>query len=345
MNRKLLDHLVRLRLVDVTTLRAVVAKQKETGGDLVDLLLKGGAINEVDLARGFGSLFKYKVVDINRVKPKAEALALVATDVCQTHLLLPFSLDRPSGDLLVAISDPFAAMAVLDSLQAKIGRAIRPYVAPRNALREAIRRHCPGVGLGYSPSLEASARVAPSSAEVSTMAAVPGFDSQVGGREATCGVDKRRPRPQVSAVDRFFEQDLSGGSRSGTFGDDRRATSNFFGEARAVSNALGDLHGAESLQDSDGNVGVFGDNLESSGLYDEDGHGVQTSLGSSVSAFQDDQVLDHLHKENLVLRQQIHRLETSLQLEINLVRQLVELLLEQGVLDRGAYLAKVGKLR
>ena len=132
-------------------LRSAVAHQKESGAEIPAILLETGLINEVDLARGLASFFKFPLVNLSRIRVTKQALKRATGDFCRRQQVLPFGLDPATGDLLVAVSDP-AQVGAIDALRFRNGQTVKPYVAPSSQLREAIEFYYFGAGAGNSTS-------------------------------------------------------------------------------------------------------------------------------------------------------------------------------------------------
>ena len=145
MNNRLLDHLVQNGLLSEVELRSAVARQKEIGGELVDVLLEARLIGEVDLARGLASFFRFPLVNLGRIRVTKQALQRANGEFCRSQQILPFGLDKSTGDLLVALSDP-GQVGAIDALRFKNGQNVKPYVAPRSQLRDAIEFYYYGSG-------------------------------------------------------------------------------------------------------------------------------------------------------------------------------------------------------
>jgi len=308
MNRKLLDHLLKSGVCTTSEMQAAVSRQRARGGDLLEILLDRG-VGEVELARALGKFYGWQVVDLSKVQPKRDALDRANGEFCRRHLVLPFAVDRSTGDLLIAVADPARARKGLRALQTKTGQKIRPYIAPRKLLSDAIETY-------YSE--EEMSSLGAARHEISAIAAVPGFESQLGRRASS------QPGERMTSIDHFFDEsdsNLGSGRDSSFFGSNFGSGSDsFFGE-RATSSMSG-RNDPMSSQDP---------------LSSQPGFTTQDPRSSAE--------LQKLREENRALRQALYRVETSLQLEINLLRELVELLLEDGVIDRRAYLEKLGKLR
>jgi len=310
-HKELLDHLMQTGAATQAQLRPVVASLKRGEGRLVELILRANVVGEVPLARALGEVYNLKVVDIAKVSPKKEALDRAQPTFCRRHSVLPFSVERSTGELLVAVGDPSVALPALSAYQQKVGQKIRIYVAPLNALQSLIDR-------AYSlsiPTLDGDPFAERASLfggrEVSAFGSVPSFaDSSLGSlgsRGSLSGLDTRAQNSPRSAnsVDRFFDEDR-----------------------RSTSSSLLETFGTDSENPGFGGAKVQS-SWESSPPF--------RATGGAAEA--------ELLEENRVLKEQVYRLEQSLQLEINLVRQLVELLLEAGAIDRAAYMEKMSRLR
>jgi hypothetical protein len=229
---------------------------------------------------------------------------------------MPFGVDRECGDLLVAVSDPYQALDILTAFQARTSQRIRPYLAGRTALAEAIERHY----FGQTTSMSSLANLTERGSqhglralEISSMGAVPGYgDSGMGARE---------PAPSLSQ----FGISLLGNGHS-------PAPAQTHPTSSSVDKFFADADPAAPLQPG---WGAGGDILGAASHEP-----AEPVAGGATGA-----PLDALRRENAALRQQVERLEASLQLEINLVRQVVEMLLQSGAIDRQTYLDKMSKLR
>lgn len=144
-NNRLLDHLVQNGLLSEVELRSAAARQKEIGGELVDVLLEARLIGEVDLARGLASFFRFPLVNLGRIRVTKQALLRATGEFCRRQQILPFGLDKSTGELQVALSDPGKVTAI-DALRFQSGQEVKPYVAPRSQLRDAIEFYYYGSG-------------------------------------------------------------------------------------------------------------------------------------------------------------------------------------------------------
>lgn len=295
MDRRLLEHLLKKGVLDSAQLRSAHQRATQSGENILDVVLDQGMTRDVILARALGSFYKYKVVDIGRVNPKQEALDRASGSFCIEHTILPFAVDKQSGDLLVAVFDPARSHSVLDAFQRKTGQKLRIYIAPRDALKTTIQNQYPNADVRKAPSRSLGLADL-SHYEVSSMSQVPGLgDSHFdAGTLSRMGFSPSGPSPSkiprsttgsgyaANVIDRFFS--------------------------------------------------------------DEPDSPPANPAAPASPAVSNEDILA-LRQENEALRNHIHRLEMSLQLEINLVRKLTELLLEHGVIDQQSYLEKMGRLR
>ena len=338
--RSFLESLVRDGL-DAKKLREVVRKSRLEGKNLLDALIYSNLIDEVSLAKKLGSEYGIKVVDIGRVVPTKEALEKMGASFCIRQEVLPFSIERLSGDLLVAISDPENAMGVLDAFQARYEANIKVYVAPRATLKRLIARHCDQRKERWSTDeLRIGLRNQPENGMID------GWYQQRSGRERSSG---QATMPEIDVLGQSGLASLESGddaSINDFFSDDDRRFSgnNSFSERNS-----------ESRFGFSGNTSAFGSERDS--LFSDGSNRGRSRLNKEAASSSRELAslrrearslrndLEARKKREEELREQIHRLEVSLQLEINLVRQALELLIESGVLDRKSYLNKLGKLK
>jgi type IV pilus assembly protein PilB len=122
-----------------------LARQKQSGALLGEILVEARLLPEPELASALGEHFGVDVVDLNRVRSEDAALALIPESYAMTHLVLPLSLE-PDG-LRVAAADP-ANLLLLAELRVMTRREVQVAVAARRQLLAAIRERykvLPGV--------------------------------------------------------------------------------------------------------------------------------------------------------------------------------------------------------
>ena len=144
-NNRLLDHLVQTGVLSDVQLRSALAHQKEAGGELLDVLIDAELVGEIDLARGLANFFRFPLVNLSRIRVTKQALKRATGEFCRRQQVMPFGVDSESGDLLVAVSDP-AQVSAIDALRFRNGQNVKPYVAPKTQLKQAVEFYYFGPG-------------------------------------------------------------------------------------------------------------------------------------------------------------------------------------------------------
>jgi len=124
-------------LVDEDRLLAALDAQIATRTALGPALVASGALTEDQLVVVLAEQAGMAYVDLDAVEIDREAVALVPGGVCRRHTVLPVAVE--AGELVVATADPGNLLA-LDDLRSLTRMPVRPVVASRRALVQAIDR-------------------------------------------------------------------------------------------------------------------------------------------------------------------------------------------------------------
>jgi type IV pilus assembly protein PilB len=116
--------------------QAVAAK---LGIKTEDALLKLEYVSPGDIGQAQAKQFGMDFVDLATVQIPASVIQMVPESVARENLVIPLSLDD-GGSLTVAVHDP-TAFDVLDKLRFIINKDIKPVVAPKEIIQQAINRH------------------------------------------------------------------------------------------------------------------------------------------------------------------------------------------------------------
>ncbi|HPF13487.1 MAG: Flp pilus assembly complex ATPase component TadA [Planctomycetes bacterium] len=107
----------------------------DKGGDVIEVLLNDGVLEENALMEVFGRSAGIPPIDLRRVTPDSQALEVVDKDLCKEHCILPLS---KNGDILtVAVADPFNVI-LFDDLKRMTKCQVRAMFAHRRMLRVAL---------------------------------------------------------------------------------------------------------------------------------------------------------------------------------------------------------------
>lgn len=105
-------------------------------------LVADGDLDPNDLLRVAGEHFAFATVDLDAVRPSAEALGTLSAEFARRMHVLPLS--RADGVLEIAVCDPYPVDA-LQSIQGSTGLDVRPLLSDEYRLDRAIREAFPGV--------------------------------------------------------------------------------------------------------------------------------------------------------------------------------------------------------
>jgi len=107
---------------------------RERGGQPVATLLSQGAITEAALLQTLGSAAGVAPVDMTRMRPDAQALAMIPQETCFEHGILPLA---KNGDILtIVVSDPFDVL-LLDDIKRMTRCNVRTVLSHPAAIKTA----------------------------------------------------------------------------------------------------------------------------------------------------------------------------------------------------------------
>ncbi len=132
------DLLVREGLVTREQLKHAQGEAKGNGNGLAWNLVKMGVVQEVELTKLLGRVYKVPAVDLTRFEVDPRILRLLPPDVATRHLVLP--LKREGRTLTVAMADP-GNLALLEDLKFITRYDVFPVLAGEFTLRTLIERH------------------------------------------------------------------------------------------------------------------------------------------------------------------------------------------------------------
>ena len=128
------DLLIAHQLIQPEQLAAALLRQTTSGQVLGQVLVEQGVLSESDMLTALAQQLGLEKVDLGRVSPDPEAVALVAERVARSYKVVPL---RVEGQMVeVVTSDPKSDLAA--ALTAAIGRPIRLLVAPGAQVQQAI---------------------------------------------------------------------------------------------------------------------------------------------------------------------------------------------------------------
>src|SRR5690606_19125106 len=132
------DLLVREGLVTREQLKHAQGEARGNGNGLAWNLVKMGVVQEVELTKLLGRVYKVPAVDLTRFEVDPRILRLLPPDVATRHLVLP--LKREGRTLTVAMADP-GNLTLLEDLKFITRYDVFPVLAGEFTLRTLIERH------------------------------------------------------------------------------------------------------------------------------------------------------------------------------------------------------------
>src|SRR5262245_9441876 len=134
--RELLGQILKARgIVREGQIQEALAEQRKHGGLIGQHLIALKHCTSADVTSALAEQAGLTAVDLARVKPGEDALALVDSTTAHAYCVLP--LELTNGKLRVAIADPLNT-AVLEDLAFQTGLAIEGAVADQAALRAKV---------------------------------------------------------------------------------------------------------------------------------------------------------------------------------------------------------------
>jgi type IV pilus assembly protein PilB len=132
---KLGDILVQKELLTHAQLNEALLQQSASGKRIGALLVELGLIDERDLVQALAEQLRLEVVDLGKMAPEADALALLPESVARSLMAIPVRLH--GGQLEIAVADP-SDQETHDRLRQATGQQVRLLIAPPTEIRRAI---------------------------------------------------------------------------------------------------------------------------------------------------------------------------------------------------------------
>ncbi len=118
--RQLGEFLVEKGLITRDQLRVALTEQKQKNERLGKILVRLGLVSESVLRDVLAEMLRVESIDLSRVVPDSDAVALLPEELARRFRLLPVSYDPNTRVLTVAMSDTFDVVA-LDQVAALLG--------------------------------------------------------------------------------------------------------------------------------------------------------------------------------------------------------------------------------
>ena len=137
--KQLGEFLVEKGLINRDQLRVALTEQKQKNERIGKILVRLGLVSESVLRDVLAEMLRVESIDLSKVVPDSDAVALIAEDVARRFRLLPIAYDPTARVLTVAMADTFDVVA-LDQVAALLGGNIevRTLLASEAEIQAAI---------------------------------------------------------------------------------------------------------------------------------------------------------------------------------------------------------------
>ena len=138
MNPRLLELLVKDRVITAEQAQKATVEQRRTSERLTAVIVRLGILNDEDILDFLSRKYGIPVINLQRVEVTEEIVRLVKKEIAAKHQVFP--VRKVGNTLTLAISDPTVVLAI-DDVQFATGLHVIPVLASDTAIREAIEKH------------------------------------------------------------------------------------------------------------------------------------------------------------------------------------------------------------
>lgn len=131
------DVLVRDGLITQSQLRRALDEQRATSFSIGRVLVDRGYISEAKRNEVLKREFGFEMIDLSGYRLDPILAMRISPEFAQKHHILPVQQD--DGVMILAMEDPSDLM-VLDFIKNQVGMRLKPYIAPRVDLKQALAR-------------------------------------------------------------------------------------------------------------------------------------------------------------------------------------------------------------
>jgi type IV pilus assembly protein PilB len=130
-----------MKAVHEGMIQEALAVQREEGGQIGQILVKLGHLDEATLQQGLARQAGLETVDLANVQITPELLETVDAETARIFNVLP--IRRENGKLVVAVANP-QNTTVLDDLRFMTGGEVEGVIAPEAEVRQLVEKHYGG---------------------------------------------------------------------------------------------------------------------------------------------------------------------------------------------------------
>ncbi len=137
--KRLGDELISKGLVTADQLEIALTEQKKSGRLVGEILVGLGFVSESIMRDVLGKVLGVGSVDLSKVVPDSEALALISKELAEKYSIVPVSYDEREQQLKIAMKNA-SDLLLIDRVHAVVGRKIeiQPLVAGEGEIKKAI---------------------------------------------------------------------------------------------------------------------------------------------------------------------------------------------------------------
>lgn len=133
----LADVLVSLGLLHANKAEQIKLAEIQSGKSQEEIIKSQNLVSEDDLVRGRAKLYNIPFVDLANIPVSPEALSVLSQDVAQRFKVIPVSVDKNAGTLVLAMANPLD-LAAIEFIEQKTGLRVKPEAAASGVLDEFI---------------------------------------------------------------------------------------------------------------------------------------------------------------------------------------------------------------
>jgi len=155
--QQLLTTLVELGSIPQDVSSTIQSESLNTGEEPESILLRKHLATEEQLLRAKAKLFDIPFVSLATQAFSPDVVSMIPESVARKYVLLPFQFDQKQNMLSVAMVDPLD-FQVIDFLEKKTGKSIRPYMAMKEEIITASNNaYTQNIGADVSAALKETA--------------------------------------------------------------------------------------------------------------------------------------------------------------------------------------------
>lgn len=134
---KLIDILIKNKLITQEQLEQAIEVQKKEGGRLSEVIIRLNLIKEGDLISALSEGLKFPLIDLKRFKIDPEIVKMIPANVARHYQIIPIS--KMGDTITLAMADPLNIFAI-DTVETLTGYKINPIISSSQDIMQAIEQ-------------------------------------------------------------------------------------------------------------------------------------------------------------------------------------------------------------